>query len=83
MNPVAYLRAQRLNGVRQMLKEGQSVTDAATAWGFWHFGHFSQEYKKLFGELPSESLRRYGKPTGSDLSGRPGLLTAPISTTSL
>lgn len=83
MNPVAYLRAQRLNGVRQMLKEGQSVTDAATAWGFWHFGHFSQEYKKLFGELPSESLRRYGKPTGSDLSTKPGLLAAPISTTSL
>lgn len=83
MNPVAYLRAQRLNGVRQMLKEGQSVTDAATAWGFWHFGHFSQEYKKLFGELPSESLRRYGKPTGSDLSASPGLLAAPISTTSL
>lgn len=59
MNPVAYLRTQRLNGARQMLKQGLNVTDAATAWGFWHFGHFSQEYKKLFGELPSDTLRRY------------------------
>jgi len=60
MTPVAYLRAQRLNGVRQMLKQCCSVTEAATAWGFWHFGHFSQEYKKLFGELPSDTLRRHG-----------------------
>ena len=58
MNPVAYLRAERLNGVRHMLKEAHSVTDAATAWGFWHFGHFSQEYKKMFGELPSVTFRR-------------------------
>jgi AraC family ethanolamine operon transcriptional activator len=69
MNPVAYLRAQRLNGVRQMLKKGKSVTDAATAWGFWHFGHFSQEYKKLFGELPSDTLRRYSAESGSTLVG--------------
>lgn len=60
MNPAAYLRTQRLNGVRQMLKQGHGVTDAATAWGFWHFGHFSQEYKKLFGELPSDTLHRNG-----------------------
>lgn len=60
MNPVAFLRAQRLNGARQMIKESCSVTEAATTWGFWHFGHFSQEYKKLFGELPSDTLRRSG-----------------------
>ena len=59
MNPVAFVRARRLNRVRQMLKEVDSVTEAATAWGFWHFGHFSQEYKKLFGELPSDTLRRH------------------------
>lgn len=58
MNPAAFLRAQRLNGVHQLLKEAHSVTEAATAWGFWHFGHFSQEYKKLFGELPSDTWRR-------------------------
>jgi AraC family transcriptional regulator, ethanolamine operon transcriptional activator len=57
-SPVAYLRAERLNAVRHMLKEVNSVTEAATHWGFWHFGHFSHEYKKMFGELPSVTFRR-------------------------
>ncbi|BBP00716.1 helix-turn-helix domain-containing protein [Sulfuriferula nivalis] len=57
-NPVAYLRAERLNAVRHMLKDANSVTEAATHWGFWHFGHFSQEYKKMFGELPSTTFKR-------------------------
>lgn len=65
MNPVAFLRAQRLNAARQMIKESSSVTEAATTWGFWHFGHFSQEYKKLFGELPSDTLRRSGSASVS------------------
>lgn len=60
MNPAAFLRAHRLNGVRRLLKDAHSVTEAATAWGFWHFGHFSQEYKKLFSELPSDTLHRNG-----------------------
>ena len=57
-NPVAYLRAERLNAVRHMLKTANSVTEAAAHWGFWHFGHFSQEYKKMFGELPSATFKR-------------------------
>ncbi len=57
-SPVAYLRAERLNGVRRMLKHANSVTEAAAYWGFWHFGHFSQEYKKMFGELPSATFKR-------------------------
>ncbi|MDO9204112.1 MAG: helix-turn-helix domain-containing protein [Methylotenera sp.] len=56
--PMAYLRAERLNGVRSMLKTANSVTEAAAHWGFWHFGHFSQEYKKMFGELPSATFKR-------------------------
>ncbi len=56
--PMAYLRAERLNGVRSMLKTANSVTEAAAHWGFWHFGHFSQEYKKMFGELPSVTYKR-------------------------
>lgn len=56
--PMAYLRAQRLNGVRTMLKSAHSVTEAAAHWGFWHFGHFSQEYKKMFGELPSVTFKK-------------------------
>ena len=58
MNPASYLRAVRLDHVRKELRVAESVTDAATRWGFWHFGHFSNDYREQFGELPSETLRR-------------------------
>ena len=62
LNPVCFLRAVRLNGVRRDLKRGEppatSVQDAAAKWGFWHLGHFVTDYKRMFGELPSETLRR-------------------------
>jgi len=61
INPVAFLRAMRLNGVRRDLKgavrPGDSVQDIAARWGFWHLGHFVTDYKRMFGELPSETLR--------------------------
>ncbi|WP_051071679.1 helix-turn-helix domain-containing protein [Azoarcus sp. KH32C] len=59
LNPIAFLRMVRLNGVRRMLRTCASVSEAATYWGFWHFGHFSRDYKQLFGELPSETYRRF------------------------
>ena len=60
MSPLAYVKAVRLQHARQALKNGNSVTDAATACGFWHFGHFSHDYQQMFGELPSQTLRRVG-----------------------
>ena len=64
-NPVRFLRAMRLNGVRRDLRAGttpaDSVQDIAARWGFWHMGHFVTDYKRMFGELPSETLRN--KPT--------------------
>jgi AraC family ethanolamine operon transcriptional activator len=53
--------AMRLNRVRRILArapEGVSVTDAATRFGFFHLGRFSGQYRRLFGELPFETLRR-------------------------
>lgn len=58
--PVKYLRAVRLNGVRRDLKRAASsetVQDIATRWGFWHLSQFAQDYRRLFGELPSATLR--------------------------
>jgi AraC family ethanolamine operon transcriptional activator len=58
--PVKYLRALRLNGVRRGLRDaakGVMVQDVAAHWGFWHLGQFAQDYKRLFGELPSSTLR--------------------------
>jgi len=59
MGPLAWLTTMRLNAVRRRLKSAHSVTDAATEFGFWHFGHFAGDYQALFGESPSHTLRRY------------------------
>ena len=60
MSPKKYLKVRRLNGARLALLEATpqvgKVTDIATAWGFWHMGAFGQDYKTLFGELPSQTL---------------------------
>lgn len=62
LNPVRFLRAMRLNGARRELKradpERESVSEIAARWGFWHLSHFATDYRTLFYELPSETLRR-------------------------
>ena len=59
ISPLEFLRAVRLDGVRRMLRSAPTVTDAAAHWGFWHLGYFSQDYRNMFGELPSQTYRRY------------------------
>jgi len=62
LSPLVFLRTLRLNGVRRMLShptvEVDTVQRAAAAWGFWHLGQFGQDYQRLFGERPSESLAK-------------------------
>lgn len=61
INPVAYLRALRLNAVRRELKRSAfpcAIQDVAGRWGFWHMGRFSVEYRTMFGERPSDTLNR-------------------------
>ena len=64
LNPVSFLRALRLNGVRRALKGAEhghaAVADIAAQWGFWHLSHFAADYRTMFGELPSETLRSTG-----------------------
>ncbi|NMM38028.1 MAG: helix-turn-helix domain-containing protein [Glaciimonas sp.] len=56
------MRIIRLNGARRHLREDltgcRTVQDVAADWEFWHFSQFSSDYRKLFGQSPSESLRR-------------------------
>ncbi len=43
INPVAYLRALRLNAVRRELRSGghaRGVQEVAARWGFWHLSRF-------------------------------------------
>lgn len=62
ISPIQYLRIIRFNGARRHLRENISdrhtVQDIAADWGFWHLSQFSCDYRKLFGESPSESLRK-------------------------
>ena len=61
ISPKKYLTALRLNEVRKMLKmdmEKGTLIKISSEYNFWHMGQFSRDYKKLFGELPSETLRK-------------------------
>lgn len=62
--PASFLRSERLNRVCQSLASAPSVTEAATRWGFTHFGHFAREYRNQFGERPSDTFRRRQSRTG-------------------
>jgi AraC-like DNA-binding protein len=66
ISPKAYLLAIRLNGVRRELRgadpSSTKIIDVANRWGFWHMGQFAADYRRLFGELPSETLG--GPPQG-------------------
>lgn len=60
-SPMQFLREQRLELARQRLLQaepGMTVAAIATAAGMDHLGRFSVEYKKRFGENPSQTLGR-------------------------
>ncbi|MDR7152758.1 AraC family ethanolamine operon transcriptional activator [Hydrogenophaga palleronii] len=60
-NPARYLRNMRLNGARREIRRQTDarapMADIAAHWGFWHPSRFAAEYKSLFGELPSQTLK--------------------------
>jgi len=60
-SPMQYLRNLRLDEARRILQSGQStsVTEAALDVGLSQLGRFSVEYRKRFGESPSQTLRTH------------------------
>jgi AraC family ethanolamine operon transcriptional activator len=61
MSPLAYLKVLRLHAIRRVLKSADPNTTIVSLmhkFGFWHAGRFSVDYKKLFGESPSETLKK-------------------------
>lgn len=59
MPPKTYLRGLRLSAAYRRLRQGQGpVTVVAADLGLFHFGRFSIEYRAMFGETPSATLRR-------------------------
>jgi len=61
MTPGHYVKDLKLHNIRQRMTSGQvrNITSVALEYGFSHLGRFSSEYKSIFGELPSETLRRW------------------------
>uniref|UniRef100_UPI003F49AD5A helix-turn-helix domain-containing protein n=1 Tax=Cupriavidus necator TaxID=106590 RepID=UPI003F49AD5A len=58
--PLDFVRAVRMNGVRQALRAGpvEPVGTVAARFGFHHLPRFAAQYRAFFGELPSQTLAR-------------------------
>ena len=61
VTPKAYLKSRRLVAVRnellRSLHSKPSINKIASRWGFWHMSQFATDYRRYFGELPSETVR--------------------------
>ena len=58
ISPKEYIKSLKLNKVRSELIKGvdKKISTIAAKYGFWHMGQFAADYKRLFGELPSDTL---------------------------
>jgi AraC-like DNA-binding protein len=60
-SPMRYLRDQRFEKARDALRRAEpeeGVAQIAARWGFVHLGRFAVEYRRRFGEMPSQTPRR-------------------------
>jgi AraC-like DNA-binding protein len=58
LSPMKYFKILRLNWVRRRLAAQlhRRVFDVAADYGFWHMGHFSTDYKTMFGATPKDVI---------------------------
>jgi AraC-like DNA-binding protein len=67
--PIEALRTIRLERARRGLllaARGQTISDIALCCGSSHLGRFSIEYRRLYGETPSQTLRRQESFNGTE-----------------
>ncbi|MEH6593824.1 MAG: helix-turn-helix domain-containing protein [Halioglobus sp.] len=62
VTPKAYVKYLRLARLRRDLQqasrcEKQTVIELASAYGFWHMGQLANDYRRVYGELPSDTLK--------------------------
>lgn len=73
LGPMNYFKCLRLNAVRSRLKANPLVpiAELARGCGFHHLGNFAADYRRLFGERPSETPRSIpdGPPPPGSTSG--------------
>lgn len=61
MSPIQYIRDCRLNEIRRLLLNADNelgIADLALDFGFFHIGTFNAQYKNLFGETPTQTIKR-------------------------
>jgi AraC-like DNA-binding protein len=72
MSPTRYVRLQRLNSVRAALRcagaQKTTVKEIATRYGFSELGRFAADYRTVFGETPSTTLRNSKSTRASRVS---------------
>ena len=72
MSPTGYDRLRRMSLVRRILGRGDrdaaSISEVARRHGFSDPGRFAVDYRALFGELPSATLRRGSSREIADFS---------------
>ena len=59
-SPKAYLEGLRLEAAQRALLQAtrhDTVAEIAQRFGFSHLGRFSAQYRRLYGQLPSQTLR--------------------------
>ncbi len=56
-----------------------TVTDIATAHGFFELGQFAARYRKAFGEVPSQTLRHLASHWAAAARTGAALQAAPVS----
>lgn len=62
LSPKQYIRSLRLNQVRRRFldpEENKNISDLAFEHGYFHLGQFGQDYKRLFGETPGQTINRF------------------------
>jgi AraC-like DNA-binding protein len=61
VSPIAHLLRMRLTAAHAQLQQSDgtiSISEIASRCGLIHLGRFATEYRRVFGELPSATLRR-------------------------
>jgi AraC-like DNA-binding protein len=68
IGPMAYFKLQRLNAIHRLLSAGDGalkISELAPRYGFRHMGHFSTDYRLMFGRPPSHSRFARERPGSS------------------
>jgi len=66
LSPARYVAVLHLNAMRRELlhasEDNLRVAELAKRYGIVHLGRFAGDYRQMFGELPSQTLRRASCP---------------------